>query len=129
MEFRNVRRGPFQDSAEVADDVKRLVDFRFGDLKGREVGFIEFPVVLEEGFIAPRADVRNDIRHDVLDAGLHIGTGKDLIVGDFPVPVDLHHGSSTCFFKDATSSSICSVLNWKLDLLAMSRAEIGKMSS
>ena len=129
VEFRNVGRGPFEDPAEVADDVKSLVDLRFGDLEGREFGFIEFPAVLEEGCIAPRPDIGNDVRDDVLDAGLHIRTGKDLVVRDLAIPVDLHHCSSTCFFRDATRSSICSVLNWKLDLLAMSRAEIGKMSS
>ena len=129
VEFPDVGRRPFEDPAEVADDVKSLVDLRFGDLEGVQIGLIEFPAVLEEGFIALRADIRDDVRHDVLDAGLHIGTGKDLVVRDLSVPVDLHHASSTCFLRDATSSSICSVLNWKLDLLAMSRAEIGKISS
>ena len=128
--LRTWRSGALQNSNIVlADNSAGLGNFLGCDLEGVNICLVEFAVVVEKGCIAILADIVDDIRDDVLYPGLHVGPGKDFAVGDFAVLVNLDHLRSTCTFIASTRSSICEVLNWKLDLLEISLALMGKMSS
>ena len=72
--------------------LKGLVNLGGGDFQGSQLGLVKPGGVVEEGFIAPRPDVCDDGGDGGLDVGCDIVTGKDFLVGNLAVFVDLNHG-------------------------------------
>ena len=69
-----------------------FVDFGGGDFQRSQNRLVEPGGVLEEGFVAPGADVCDDGGDGGLDVGCDIVTGEDFLVGNLAVFVDLNHG-------------------------------------